>query len=616
MDDMKNGKTLLDFSDYKENEPKNDVNQEAEPIIETKLDATEKNEKTKNQMQKKERVINAEELGKKQREISIAEFFEKNRHLLGFDNKRKALLTSVKEAVDNSLDACEDARILPEIIVEIIQMDEERYRVIVEDNGPGIVKEQVPKIFGKLLYGSRFHSMKQSRGQQGIGISAVALYSQLTTGRPIKVQSRTSPNSKAHYFEISIDILKNAPLINKYEEIEWKKERGTRIEVDIEGNYYRGAQSVDEYLKQTAIVNPHATIIYLSPKGDQQIFARATEELPKEAREIKPHPHGVELGVFLRMISSIPAKTIHSFLTSSFSRVSANVASQILDSAGIDPKKKPSSLSRAECITLYNIIQKTKFMAPPTDCLSPIGKEEFEKGLRKEVNAEFYDVVSRPASVYRGNPFKIEAGIAYGGKLSSEDPATILRFANRVPLLYQAGACVFTKAVIATNWKAYGLNQPKGSLPVGPIVIALHIASVWTPYTSEAKEAIASYPEILKEVKLALQDLGRSLKTYINKKTKTKIEVKKRSYISRFIPHIADSIAKIIEETDAKELEEKLSFILEERRGKLDNFEFDEKANKYFDDNFAITRGTGLLEDSLEEEKTNDDEESSEEMKN
>src|SRR3989338_4491942 len=238
----------------------------------------------------------AYELAGRQREISIAEFFEKNRHLLGFDNKRKALLTAVKEAVDNSLDACEEARILPEITVEITQISEDRFNVVVEDNGPGILPKQIPKIFAKLLYGSKFHKLSQSRGQQGIGISATVLYGQLTTGKPAKIISRIGAKDEAHYCELEIDTKTNQPEILKDEKIDWRKERGTRVEISIEASYQKGPQSVDEYLKQTAIVNPHVTIIYTTPKAEQLIFPRATEALPKEAVEIKPHPYGVEIG--------------------------------------------------------------------------------------------------------------------------------------------------------------------------------------------------------------------------------------------------------------------------------------------------------------------------------
>jgi len=70
--------------------------------------------------------------------------------------------------VDNGLDACEEAGILPDLVIVISEISETRYRVVVQDNGPGIVKAQIPRVFGQLLYGSKFHRLRQSRGQQGI----------------------------------------------------------------------------------------------------------------------------------------------------------------------------------------------------------------------------------------------------------------------------------------------------------------------------------------------------------------------------------------------------------------------------------------------------------------
>ncbi len=224
-------------------------------------------------------------LAKKQRDISIASFFEKNRHLLGFDNPRKSLLTTIKEAVDNSLDACEEANTLPEISVEVIDMQKDmqnnRFRVIVEDNGPGIVKKQIPNVFAKLLYGSKFFKLSQSRGQQGIGISASVLYAQLTTGKPARITSKIGKKHDAHYYELHIDTQHNKPDIIKEETVEWNKEHGTKIELDLEGSYQKGDQSIDQYLKQTAIVNPHVTIIYTNPKAEQIIFPKASEHMPK-----------------------------------------------------------------------------------------------------------------------------------------------------------------------------------------------------------------------------------------------------------------------------------------------------------------------------------------------
>ncbi len=534
--------------------------------------------------------ITAEQLSKNHKAISVAEFFEKNRHLLGFDNNRKALLTTVKEAVDNSLDACEEAHILPEVYVEIIDMGDNRYRVIVEDNGPGIVKQNLPFVFGKLLYGSKFHRLKQSRGQQGIGISAAVLYSQLTTGRPTKVISRIDKNKPAHMYEIRINTLNNEPEILKEEIVDWDKEHGTRIELDLIGSYYRGAQSVDEYIKQTSIVNPHATIIYVTPDGDQRIYTRVTESLPKEPKEIKPHPYGLEIGTLIKMLKLTKERTILSFLKKEFSRVSQKVAIEILEKASIQPGEKPSEIDRAKAEKIIEAIKSTKILPPPLDCLSEIGEELIKKGLMKEVNAEFYESVTRKPAVYKGYPFIIEAGIAYGGELPKDSPATVMRFANKIPLLYQAGSCAFTKTVIALDWKKYGLSQPKGALPLGPIVILVHIASVWVPYTNEAKEAVANYPEIIKEVKLALQEVGRKLGKYLSKKRNVESELKKRSYIEKYIPHISFAIKDILDldESVETELGSRLKEVLERTRGKIEKIGFDKESNTEFDEEFKL----------------------------
>lgn len=487
----------------------------------------------------------AEELSKKQKDISVAEFFERNRHLLGFDNKRKALLTVVKEAVDNSLDACEEAKTLPEIKVQIIEMGNDRFRTIIEDNGPGIVKKQIPNIFAKLLYGSKFHTMKQARGQQGIGISAAVLYAQLTTGRPAKIWSKISANEPAHYYELHIDTQTNTPEIIKEEEVEWKKNTGVKIELDIDASYQKGDQSVDSYLKQTAIANPHATFVYTNPKAEQFVFARATDKLPKEPKAIKPHPYGVELGIMLKMLKNTDCRTLQSFLTNEFSRVSANTAKEICDNAGLFTNMKPDELQLPHVEKLVEGIKKTKIMAPSTDCISPIGEELLEKGLRKEISAEFYTAVSRSPDVYKGIPFVVEIALAFGGEQFADAPVRLLRFANRVPLLYQQGACASTKSIVQTNWRPYGLSQSQGAVPFGPLTLVVSLVSVWPPFTSEAKEAIAHYPEIVKEMKLGLQEAGRRLGAYVNKKRRVSEQQERISIFENYIPEVASALSEI-----------------------------------------------------------------------
>ena len=534
----------------------------------------------------------AHELAKKQREIGVAEFFAKNRHLLGFDNKRKALMTTIKEAVDNALDACEEAKIFPEIIVEVIDMGNDRFRVIVEDNGPGIVKAQIPKIFAKLLYGSKFHTMKQSRGQQGIGISAAVMYGQLTTGRPAKITSTIGKGHPNNYVELMLDTQRNAPKILKEEEVEWEKEQGTRIELDLEATYQKGNQSIDEYLKETAITNPHATIIYTNPKAEQIIFARATEEYPKEPVEIKPHPHGVELGFMQKMLEITESKTLQAFLSSEFSRVGAGTAKTICENSALLPNTKPKQMSREMVEKLMEGIKKTKLIAPPTNCISPIGAEILKRGLKKEISAEFYITTTRPPAVYRGNPFQIEAGIAYGGNQPTDKPINILRFANRVPLLFQQSAGAIFKGIISTNWRQYGLSQSQKSLPIGPCTIAVHIASVWVPFTSESKEAVAHYPEILKEIKLALQECGRQLASYVRKKKKLKEQKERANIFERYIGIVSESIAELADEK-VEEITEAFMKMIQKPELQAEINQLDKEDEKY--------HSTGFHEDELDD---------------
>jgi DNA topoisomerase-6 subunit B len=605
----------------------------------------------------KRRAVTAESMAAKQRDISVSEFFAKNRHLLGFDNPRKALLTAVKEAVDNSLDACEEAGIVPEIWVHIETTGPNRYKVGVQDNGPGIVKKQIPLIFGKLLYGSKFHRLRMSRGQQGIGISAAGMYGMLTTGKPVKIVSMTSPRKPAHYFEIQIDTRRNMPeIINGKGEgedipagekgqkyitdhgIEWVSNypnpelqphrhhdvrSGTRVTIELEGRYQRGRGSVDEYLEQTAIANPHVTIHYVDPDGGGTTDSRSTNQLPPEPVEIKPHPYGIELGQLVTMLKDTSAGSMAQFLTTSFSRVSSGVAQKICETAKISTRASTKRIGRQEADSLYKAIQETKISAPATDCISPIGEALILKGLHHQLPGEFFCAATRPPAVYRGNPFLIEVGLAYGGasstqkvtldaltdllsesdarslkqfllttfdgvgaagadkilsqakmgtrqspsklkkeeidqlfaamknvNLSENQSMQVLRYANRVPLQFQPAACAITQSVTGTNWRAYGLTQSRGQLPVGPVTVMVHMASVWVPFTSESKEAIASYPEILKELRLGLQAVGRKLSVYLNQRKRVHQEGQRREIFLRYLGEVAHAVATIKEYGD------------------------------------------------------------------
>jgi len=521
-------------------------------------------------------TVTAVEMGARQREISVSEFFTKNRHLLGFDNPRKALLTCVKEAVDNALDACEEAGILPEIVVKVEAVangeapppasQATRFRITVSDNGPGIVRQQIPPIFAKLLYGSKFHRLRQSRGQQGIGISAAGMYGQLTTGKPVVIVSRTSPRAPAHYFEVQIDTKKNEPRILEKKQIAWDAPRGTQVALEVEGRYQKGRASVDEYVEQTIIANPHVKLTYNTPEGETKEYRRTFEQLPASPREIKPHPYGIELGMLLKMLHDTSNHTLAGFLSGDFSRVSPNVAEEIGKAAGLSPRARPRDLHGQAAESLYKAIQATKLMAPPTNCLSPIGEQAILAGLYQQIKGDFYTAVSRPPAVYRGNPFIIEAGLAFGrgpedaaqrtakaavplaeGESDDGDHelARVIRYANRVPLLYQPSACVVTRAVLDTTWRHYGIAQSRGALPGGPMVIFVHMASVWVPFTSESKEAIADYDEIHKEINLALRECGRRLGAFLRRRERAHSEFRRRNIFELYIEEVVESCNRL-----------------------------------------------------------------------
>ena len=495
--------------------------------------------------------ITAHELAKKQKEISVAEFFERNKHILGFGNPTRALITSVKEAVDNALDACEDVDILPDVYVEIKNHEDSECKIIVEDNGPGIVKTQIPHIFGRLLYGSRFHAIRQSRGQQGIGISAVVLYGQLTTGKHAKIISKIQEDRPASVMELAIDTNKNrAEVINR--DIEhWDKPTGTRTEISIVADYKRGKRFVYDYLQSTSIVNPHAQIVFKEPDGTEHLFERTSENLPRKAVEIKPHPYGVELGTLIKMAKHTKSRKLSSFLKTEFSCMGDRTTKAALEKAQLDRGLDPKKMSREEFLALHKAFKKIKIMAPSTECLSPIGETLIKRSLKhetKEISPEFIITTSRPPSVYSGNPFQIEVGLVYGGNLPKDKPVRLLRFANRVPLLYQQGDCVTTAAISSIDWRRYGLDQPSGKgIPTGPAILLTHMSSTLVPFTSESKEAIADINEIESEIKLAFRECARKVQHHIHKEAKRVKTREKFDLITKILPEIAKKSANMLD---------------------------------------------------------------------
>jgi len=503
-------------------------------------------------------------MAQNQKQVAISEFFEKNKHFLGFDSLVRSLITAVKEAVDNSLDACEEARILPDIRVKVTKIDDKKdiIELQTEDNGPGIPKRSIEKVFGQLLFGSRFHAIRQSRGQQGIGITGVVMYSQLTTGRKTHVRSKIATETSAAVVDIGLDTRKNkATKTNEDREI-WElpdgslKEHGLEITCRMKAKYQRGRQSVYQYLRMTSIVNPHADITFEDPDGEVHHWPRVTERLPRKVESIKPHPHGIHLGTLQRMCTEATDNRMTSFLYKNFSGVSTRAAKELLAAAEIDEKAKPKSLKAEGYRALIEAFQgerllngkPVKLLNPPTNCLSPIEELLIKKGLSKTIDSRFVTTMTRTPTVTQGNPFQVEVGLIFGDGMAADKPVEVLRFANRVPLMYQQGGCLLTKAIESVDWRQYGLDQAGGrGVPKGPAAILVHLASTNVQFTSEAKEALADNEEVLDEVRKAMLEMGRGLRKHLEKKKKMAKTQEKFELVNDIIPAIAAKSAAILD---------------------------------------------------------------------
>ena len=501
----------------------------------------------------------AEKMAANQKQVAISEFFEKNKHFLGFDTLNRALITAVKEAVDNALDACEEARILPDIVVKITKLDNKKdiLQLEVEDNGPGIPRASIEKVFGQLLFGSRFHAIRQSRGQQGIGITGVVMYSQLTTGDPTHVESKIAKEATAVSVDIGLDTRKNKAIKSNPDRIDWgDKVHGLKVKTKMKAKYQRGRQSVWQYLRMTSIVNPHADILFIDPDGERHHWQRVTERLPGRVEAIKPHPNGIELGQLQRLCSESSESRMTTFLRRTFSGVSGRAAKELCEVSELEEKLKPKSLNPQQVRALLEAFQgerllkgkPVKLLNPPTSCLSPIEELLIKKGLSKTIDSKFVTTMTRAPSVTQGNPFQVEVGLIFGDGMAADKPVEILRFANRVPLMYQQGGCLLTKAIESVDWRQYGLDQAGGrGVPKGPAAILVHLASTNVQFTSEAKEALSDNETVMEEARKAMLEMGRGLRKHLEKQKKMGKTKEKFELINDIIPAIAEKSAALLE---------------------------------------------------------------------
>jgi DNA topoisomerase-6 subunit B len=472
-------------------------------------------------------------------EISPSDFFYRNRDLAGFTNPSRALYSTVRELVENSLDACELENINPEVYTRITPFDEKEtedprmYLVRVQDNGPGVPPDHIPEAFGKVLYGSKY-KLRQSRGMFGLGGTMAILYGQITSNKPVIVQTSTD-GIKKYTFKMMIDIERNRPLIleKKIEDSDGKK--GTIVELIVEGDYFRSTQKIQEYFKQTALVVPYANITFVDPVGRIFYYLMTTKEMPPPPKETLPHPHGIDVEFMRRMIRQSKDPSLLKYMSKKFHRVGEKTALKFLQFAGFNPNREPKNLSDEEIVNLVTSMHKyEEFLSPNADCLSPLGGNIFSAGIKKELAPEFFTIAVRPPSAYSGFPFTVELALAYGGK-TLEKGIKLYRFANRIPLLYDEASDVSWKVINEEiDWRRYRIPQE------APIAVVVNISSTRIPYKTVGKEYLADRPEIEKELKNAIREALRKLSAYLSRRTSEEHEKRKINLYMRYLPLIAN----------------------------------------------------------------------------
>ncbi len=505
----------------------------------------------------------SKDMFKEFKEHSVAEFFKKNRQMLGFSGKVRSMTMIVHELVTNSLDACEEANILPEIYVEIKELGNEHYLVTTKDNGPGIPENFVGKALGMMLAGTKFHRYIQQRGQQGIGASGCTMFSYITTGQPIKAVSEN--NGRKKEYGIQIDLKRNRPVVNRISEEATENHGLTYVAEFKDVKYEKSNKGPFEYIRRTALANPHAQITFKDPFGETSVFPRSVEKNPPKAFEIKPHPLGINTHDLLEFAQHYGKdyRKISAFLQGVFSRVSANKVSELKEMIpDVDFEKSPKNMAWDDAEKITKAFQKVKWIAPATDSLVPIGKTQIEASFVNIFNPELLVVTERSPKVYRGGiPFAVEVGIAYGGGVKEAGKkGEVMRFANRVPLLFDISGCAITDVVKNIDWNRYNLKD----FDEAPIVVLVNFVSVYVPYTSAGKLAIAPEEDIENEIRFAIMEASRGIQKYISGRRKATEIATKKKVVSRYVPQLASDLSSLTGKSSEK-IEKKLISIIEKK---------------------------------------------------
>jgi DNA topoisomerase VI subunit B len=546
-----------------------------------------------------------------------SEFFVDNSALAGFTGER-ILYMAVRELIENALDSCEIHRILPNISLSLKLLDQanDLWLISCQDNGIGIPSDKVPVAVCSFLTSAKYVE-KQQRGLFGVGLKMIAAFSTKDTDHPLRTWSKSSEEGSEYYFELRTDIGTNKPItltkkLLRGEEAHINGESGFKIEAVLRARLSPITKNkIYDYVSHTSIVNPYAFLVFQTDEG-KVTFDRRTTVMPEPAKEVLPHPADMDLKTLKKAIMNFMQQktTLHGVLCNSFQKLSGGKAKEIITKSNV-ALKAADKYDEHELIKVVNVCKQTRFHAPNTDHLSPIGEEILTAGMTSEytivTNKNETDTqlqtrlsikVLKPTltayssrtCVVNNRPTVVECGIAYGGDISS---FKLFRFANKIPLLYDEGSDVAREVVSDVEINKMGIskkevkeqfaradNRSDRAVEFLPIHIFFHICSTKIPYKTAGKESIASEGDLKRYMKACLADLYRKVSAQIRKELRMKEAESRLRLYKHYIPLIISAISESIM-VDTQKLSEAFSQLAEKHvRGEITGVAVSEKHDK------------------------------------
>ncbi|MFX1563949.1 MAG: DNA topoisomerase VI subunit B, partial [Promethearchaeota archaeon] len=458
------------------------------------------------------------------------------------------------------------------------------------DTGIGMIKRDLQQ-FGLYLASSKSYQLRQTRGSQGFGASSAFSDAQNTTGRPITVATRHPAENQGYTSTFFTTGKNQKEYVLPETALSLSFSHGTYMQLSFLNLPYRRGYA-DEYINQTSFLNAHINIIFVDPYGEVHIYPRRVKEFVREPSFTMPHPSSTSIGDFQDQLRITSYSSLLDFLSQSYCRLTRPRAARIIRNASKQVKnepftknQRPKNLSQAQIKALYSSFISEKYYAPPIETVVPVGEEVITKTLKEIFQAEFVEAISRPPTSSKGLAFAVEVAAVYDPKLASQSGVGVLyRFVNRTPKLRDNSDCAIWKAAASVNWRNYRIEVASNGLPMGSVRLFANVVGpfVHLIFKAQSKQALAEDDILMRELKLAFEDVGRKLRHHIVRVMAHRERERRADVLLRYARLVAKSLINI-ESSDPKISKEQLAKLpqqLEEIATRISGLEADSSTSR------------------------------------